>query len=137
MTTDFGRDTYCADSLRTGRYASGAVLVGQRCYHRLITPRGMLRGGEEERNFGLDLAGKIGHGVTKNEEAALPGQIQNELRKDAEVLEVSTRISSVKDSAGAVSWTIAISGTTAVGPFELVMGIAGNVPTLVRLTGGA
>ena len=53
--TDFGTDTYCLDSLMTGRMASDATLIGQRLYHALITPRGALLGGPDEESFGEDL----------------------------------------------------------------------------------
>lgn len=138
MTTDYGRDTWCDDSLHPGRYATGPKLVALRCYRRLITPRGTMGAvwGEEEENFGFDVAGKLGSIVTPDEVAATPGQIDNELRKDPEVLEVDTEITSTTDSAGAVSAEIAIDGVTAEGPFELVMAITGNVSEIVRLTAG-
>jgi hypothetical protein len=117
----YGRDTYCLDSLRPGRMARGKVLLAQRLYHRLITPRGSLRGGDDEANFGLDLAGKIGSTNARDLGSMLPVQIKNELEKDAEVDAVKVTATS-STNAGQVSWSITISVTpNTVGPFDLVL----------------
>jgi hypothetical protein len=133
MTTDFGRDTLCLDSLRTGRSVTGVRRVAQNCYHRLITPRGTLRGGADEGNFGLDLAGKVGSAVTQALQMALPGQIDNELRKDPRVLSTTVAIVWTTTTAGEVSAEIAIEVQTAAGPFELVLAVDGVSAKIVRL----
>ena len=123
MTTDFGRDTLCQDSLKPGRYATKARLVGQRCYHRLITPRGLLRGGADEANFGLDLAGMCGAAVTPELEAAIGPRVKAELMKDAQVESVAVDV--VKSGTPLErTWTITIDAKTAEGPFELVLAVA-------------
>jgi hypothetical protein len=117
----YGRDTYCLDALRPGRWARGKQLLAQRLYHRLITPRGSLRGGDQEANFGYDLAGKIGSTDARTLASMLPVQIQNELGKDEEVDAVKVTATS-STNAGQVSWSITISVTpNTVGPFDLVL----------------
>lgn len=119
----YGRDTYCLDSLRPGRMARGKRLLAQRLYHRLITPRGSLRGGDEEANFGLDLAGKVGSTNDDALDSMLPVQIENELRKDPEVESVKVIADRVKVN-GQVRWTITIKVTPlAAGPFDLVVSV--------------
>lgn len=117
---DVGRDTYCVDSLRSGRTARGVQLVAQRCYHRLITPRGTLRGGDDEANFGLDLAGKCGSTDDALLASMLPVMIQNELLKDPMVDSVSVSATRAK-VAGQTTWTITISVQSGAGPFDLIV----------------
>ena len=116
--TDYGRDVWCDASIATGRYATGLRLVAQNVLHRLTTPRGMLRGGEDESSFGIDLPGMIGAVVTRAQAAALPGQIQNELLKDPRVTAVEATVA-VANVGPATSWTIAIRVTTMEGDFTL------------------
>lgn len=131
--TDFGTDTYCLDSLRTGRRVSGVRRVAQNAYHRLITPRGTLRGGADEGDFGLDLAGKVGSATTQALQMALPGQISSELRKDPRVESVTVSIVWTKTPAGEVSAELAIEVQTAAGPFELVLGVDAVSAKILRL----
>lgn len=133
--TDFGRDVYCLDSLQSGRYASGLRLLGQRCYHRLITPRGALRGGKHERNFGIDLAGMVGSTVSAQQQAALPGRIKNELLKEAEVQSVRATVVPTTLSDGTISWEITIDVQSALGPFDLVLAVSGVSVQLLSLGG--
>ena len=123
MSTDYGTTTWCLDSLRTGRHVSGVRAVAQICYHRLITPRSDLRGGPDEGNFGLDLAGMCGSAVTPELQAAKPARIENELRKDERVEAVRVRQSSSKDANGDVTWSFDIRVTTGLGSFSLVLAV--------------
>lgn len=131
--TDFGRDTMCLDSLRTGRSVSGVRRVAQNAYHRLTTPRGMLRGGADEGNFGLDVAGKVGAAVTKGMQQMLPQQIENELRKDPRIDTARASIVWDRNTAGEVSAEISVEAQTALGPFELVLGVDAVSAKLLRL----
>jgi len=115
----FGRDTYCDESLRTGRLVTELALVAQNQKHRLVTVRGTLNGGEEEADYGMDLPGRIGSIANDVEAAALPGQIQSELTKDPRVLSVESTVASLRDSAGAVTWTVTIEVSTEDGDFTL------------------
>ncbi len=123
MTTDFGRDVSCTDTMRTGRLVSGPRLVAEACYRRLITPRGTLLGGEDEANYGLDLGGLLGSSTSAAEVAALPGRIRNELLKDERVESVEALVTATT-TAGSTSYVIDVTGTTAEGPFELKLAVA-------------
>jgi len=136
--TDYGRDTYCLDVLRTGRYASGATLVAQRVYHRFITPRypasGSLIGGEDERNFGLDLAEMVGQAHTPELINALPQRIRNEAAKDHEVDATSVRVTVEPfEDGGEYTYEITITARAAGGPFELVLGVSDVTVDLLRV----
>lgn len=128
-----GTDTYCVDSLEPGRMATGVQLVAQRCYHRLITPRGMLRGGEEEADFGLDLAGFVGSTEDRVLESMLPVRVQNELLKDPTVDTVKVTANRV-ESAGTVSWELEIKVQSAAGPFDLLVAVDGVSVELLGVT---
>ena len=122
MTTDYGQDVYCLDSIATGRYARQIRMVAQRCYHRLVTVRGTLRGGEHERNFGLDLTGMVGASVDPALSAAMPQRIKNELMKDPTVRTVSAVVAE-STVAGLTSWIVTIKVTADAGPFALVLSV--------------
>jgi hypothetical protein len=132
--TDYGVDTYCADSLKTGRLARGVELVAQNAMHRLITPRGMLRGGDEEADYGFDISGKLGSTTTPDEVAALPAQIRAELKKDQRIDEVITTVREVT-TGPAVSLELTIECYTGEGPFTLVANVAGV--TIAMVGGGS
>jgi len=120
--TDYGRDTLCIDTLSTGRLARGPRLVGQRCYHRLITPRGTLLGGRDEADFGLDLASLVGSTSPPSSES-LAAQIRAELLKDPEVESVTAHVEESRDGA-LIRWTITVDARSAKGPFRLVVGVS-------------
>ena len=117
-TSSFGKDISCLDSLKSGRYATGVRLVAEACYRRLITPRGALRGGEEEGNYGLDLTTLVGKSNPRAVEVALPGRIRSELTKDERVESVDVEVVTVTDGPE-TTFTITISVLTAEGPFTL------------------
>jgi hypothetical protein len=118
MATNFGRDISCLDSLRPGVFVSGARLVAEACYRRLTTPRGMLRGGEAEASYGLDLTNFVGSTTARADIASLEGRIRNELLKDERVSSVGVTIV-VETTGPAKSLKIAINAATANGPFTL------------------
>lgn len=129
---DFGTDVSCTDSLQTGVLVSGAKLVAQSMYRRFSTPKGMLDGGDEERDFGFDLADACGKVSTPAEEAALPSQIEAEALKDERVESADVTVDSTTDGV-ATSWTIGIVGTTSLGPFELTLGVSDVTVQLLGL----
>lgn len=135
-STFFGRDTSCTDSLRTGRFATGARLVGEAAYRRLTTPRGMLRGGEEEQNYGLDLNDYCGSTNPTQDAAALPGRIEAELTKDERIISVSTTVT-VTTVGPATTFDIVIEAGTRAGPFTLQIGIDQLTVELVGLKAAA
>lgn len=123
MATNFGKDTSCTTSLTPGRYVTGAKLVAEACYRRLTTPRGMLRGGDDEANYGLDLTELIGSTSTKLDAAALGARVKAELLKDERLLNVTVEV--VRTLEGpATAYDVTIYGETDAGPFDLQIGIS-------------
>jgi hypothetical protein len=122
MATELGKEVSCTRSLRTGQYVTGTRLVAEAIFRRLITPRGTLRGGEEESNYGLDLASLIGSVRAKSDIAALPAQIEAEIRKDDRVESVSVSVLETTEPNKLRSFTISFAVTTGAGPFTLVVG---------------
>ena len=129
----YGKDIDCADSLHPGRYATGARLVAQAAYRRLITPRGALRGGDDESIYGFALVQIIGRMTGPGAELTLKRQIEAELLKDDRLASVDITISSTTDTTGAVSYLIDVHGTTADGPFDLTLDVSEVGVTLVGL----
>jgi hypothetical protein len=106
--TGYGSDTWCTDTLVPGRYAYGAVLVGQALYRRLITPRGKLQGGDEESAYGFDVAGYIGAVGYPKALLALPGLVRGELMKDDRVSDIQVTATQVVAADKSVSITLVI-----------------------------
>ena len=131
----YGLDTWCSDSLRTGRLASGRVLVAQALYRRQITPRGTLRGGDEEANYGIDLAGYVGADPALSA-VILPGIIRGELLKDDRVSDVVVEVLSATTAAGLVTLTITESvllhGDSE--PFSLTIAVSAVGAVLLGIT---
>ncbi len=117
-STDLGRDTSCTTSMRTGRFATKAQLVAEAAYRRLTTPRGMLRGGEEEANYGYDLTELCGSSNVKAATSSAPGRIRSELLKDERITSVDVDVLTSKDGPE-TTFQIAISAKTSEGPFTL------------------
>lgn len=116
--TDLGKDISCTTSIRTGRYVTGPRLVAEAIYRRLTTPRGMLRGGEEEANYGLDLTDLIGSVSTRADAAALPGRIRSEIEKDERIIDANVTVVETTEGVGK-SFLVTIVAETNDGPFTL------------------
>jgi hypothetical protein len=114
---------------------SGVRLVAEAIYRRITTPRGMLTGGEDEANYGIDLADLIGSVSTPAAVAALPGQIQSEIMKDERVESVDVNVTSAS-TGPSVTWNITIDAETAVGPFSLVLSVNDVTAELLGLEVG-
>jgi hypothetical protein len=134
MTTDFGRDITCTDSLKTGSYSTGVRLVAEAIYRRLITRRGELMGGEEEREYGLRVADYLGADVVAGDLARLEGLIRQEILKDQRVGSVDVSVTEVEGAGVEREWTIDISAYTALGPFDLVLSVSAVTTEIVGLT---
>ena len=133
--TDYGRDISCMGSLKTGRLVTGTRVVAEAVYRRLITPRGTLRGGENEADYGLDLLDLIGGTFTASDALALPGRISNELEKDERITSVSVGVNRVVEGP-AIYVTVTIECTTDAGPFTLVLGVDGVTVAVLNLDEG-
>lgn len=131
--TNFGRDTSCTTSIRTGRFVSGAMLVGEALFRRLNTPRGVLRGGEEEENYGTDLSAYVGSATTKNTAASLGGIIELEAKKDERILTIDVRVTSTVQGP-ATKFRVEIRAGTADGPFTLQLSVSSVTTELLGLT---
>lgn len=133
MATETGKDVSCTGSLRTGRFVSGLRLVAEAAYRRLTTPRGMLRGGEQELNYGLDLTELIGATDPRTLVAMLPGRIRAELLKDPRIAAVE--VSVLDTTRGPMtSLDITIEATTAEGPFTLQVRASAVTVELLGIT---
>ena len=130
---DFGKDVSCLRVLRTGRLVTGVQLVAEACYRRLTTPRGMLRGGEDEANYGEDLSQLVGSTDAKTAAATLPAKISAELSKDQRVLSVAVDVLTIVDGAE-TSFEITINVGTAGGPFELQIAVSAVSVELLGIT---
>jgi hypothetical protein len=131
--TIVARDILCIDSLRTGRFARAGKLLAQRIYHRLITPRGMLRGGEDEANFGYDLAAHVGGIVSVPTRVSVEQSVVNEILKERQVESVTCSISETRTAGGDVSWAATVEVQSAAGPFDLVRAVGDVTINLVGL----
>jgi hypothetical protein len=100
MSEGYGRDIWCMGSLSPGRVASESTLVAQALYRRLITPRGMLRGGDEEQDYGFDVAQFVGHVDNDVAAAALPALVRAECLKDDRVSRVDAAADVARASNG-------------------------------------
>jgi hypothetical protein len=129
--TEFGKDISCTDELRTGRLSTGTRLVAEACYRRLITPRGTLRGGEDEANYGTDISTLVGENAAIVD--AIPGIVRTELLKDERIEEVNVTIARSQDGP-AISLVIDIEGITAIGPFELQIGVSDVTTELLKVS---
>jgi len=104
-------------------------------YRRLITPRGTLRGGPDEENYGIDLAGFIGAVGYPTALAALPGIIRGELMKDERVADVVATVIAVRERDATIGLTIRISGTLQGEGESFELSVAAS-ETSVELLGG-
>lgn len=92
MSTGYGAEIWCTDSMHTGRLARGADVVIQALYRRYITPRGTLRGisdDDEDLAYGFDVSAYVGAVGSDVAIAALPGLMRAEGLKDDRVLDLS------------------------------------------------
>lgn len=119
--TDLGRDVFCLTSLRTGKWATGVRLVGQRLYHALTTPRGTLQGDEHHQNWGDDLTDCIGLPGGPVAEATIRAKVNRAAGNDETIQSVSTRIVSSQDPDGSWSHSVTVDAVTSAGPFQLVI----------------
>lgn len=105
----YGVDTWCMNGLQTGRFARGSQLVAQALYRRLITPRGTLRGGPEEENYGIDLAEYCGRAGDPTTVAMVPTIVRGELAKDDRVEEISCTSSVIETEPGLLSLLLTVT----------------------------
>lgn len=120
---NFGRDTWCLEARRTGKYASGVVLIAQRLYRALTTPRRSLRGSEEELAWGDDISEIVGTPGGRSTEARIRAIVQRAASKDETIASVAVGVVSSTDSVGDSTHTVTVEAETSEGPFALVLAI--------------
>lgn len=111
MGAGYGTDTYCYDSLRTGRLVSGAELVAQAIFRRLTTARGTLRDGDEGETYGIDIQDFVGQVGNADAADAIPDAIAAEVLKDDRVDSVVVEATRQVLPAGLVTFVINIDTT--------------------------
>ena len=130
MALDYGKDTWCADSRKPGRYASGPMNVALSQYRRLITPPGALR---DDPLFGLDLAAEVGKVVSVGDELALASKVSAQLELDERVATTEVRITPSRVGA-LVTYELEISVYLQTGgSFVLVVAVSGVTVELRRV----
>jgi hypothetical protein len=131
----YGSDTWCGDRLVTGRQARSAVCVALALYRRLITPRGTLRGGDEEDAYGIDLAAYVGAVGYATAIGAIPGIVRAEMLKDDRVTDVSVEIASAHNTDGSIYIVLDCVVTLADEDeeFSLSVGVSETSVTLIGL----
>jgi len=123
--SDLGTDMSCTDDLNPSiTEVSGARLLAEAQYRRLISPRGSLY---RSPDYGTDIRNKVGSEAYPEQ---LRRDVESELVKDERVLDVSTTVTFVDTNELAIeldreigTMVIQVNGTTDVGPFELVVGV--------------
>lgn len=122
MSTNFGKDVSCLRSIRSGRYVTGTRLVAEAYFRRLTTPRGLLEGGEEEANYGLDLTEYVGTTSSIADLRALEGRIVNELAKDERTERTDVTVA-VSGTGPLRKLQVVIRAQTSAGPFQFQMSV--------------
>jgi hypothetical protein len=135
MATGYGRAMWCTDQIRSGRHASGWRVVAQAYYRRLTTPRGTLRGGEEESAYGFDVCGYVGAVGEAIALRALPAQVAAELAKDDRGTGVSCEAAIATDADGLTSIVLTITATLADESDDFTLTLA-VTSTTVTILGG-
>jgi hypothetical protein len=121
---DYGRDILCLNSLKSGRFMSGPLLIAANHLHRLITPPKTLSGSEEDRDFGLGIHRWLGRLAGKNEAAELAGLVQLELLKDRpRTRTVSAQVVAFDEPDGTQRLEVSVQSTTGAGPLRYKVGI--------------
>lgn len=132
---DFGVDMSATTEIRPGTIVTGPRLVAEALFRRYTTPRGDLRGGEDEANYGEDLTEIIGSVDPKNRGATLSARCRNEALKDDRIDAAALEIEVLETTAnGEVSFQIRIDAGTAAGPFSLTMSVSLVTVELVEIT---
>lgn len=135
MSAGYGRAMWCTDQIRSGRYASGWRVVAQAYYRRLTTPRGTLRGGEEEGAYGFDVSGYVGAVGEAIAVRALPAQVAAELLKDDRGTGVSCEAFISTAANGLTSIVLTITATLADESEDFTLTLA-VTDTTVTILGG-
>lgn len=139
MSQGFGVEVWCVDECQLGRYAKGITGLAQALYHRLITPRGTLRGGPageaEASAYGLDVAGAVGAHGDETSVLIMPAMIRAELAKDDRVEAVTVTPNMADLGGGRVELQFVIDVTPAdeLDDFTFTVAVRGDILALIKV----
>lgn len=129
--TDYGRGMYALTSIKSGRKATGRLLVGQAVCREIATKKGTL---PRAPNYGFGIPQMIGKVVTEAHRQALERGLERDIiARHPRVKEVDVAVTRTVDGIE-ITYTIEIHAVTAYGTFDLVMTIADAVIKRVGLT---
>jgi hypothetical protein len=131
----YGREVWCFGGLRTGRYATGAMLVAQAVYRRLTTPRGTLQGGDDEGAYGLDLSAYVGDLGPAAAARMLPGLVRAEVLKDDRIVDALVTVTDADNGDSTHALTISIQAALASSgeAFQLTLSASDTTTTLLGI----
>jgi hypothetical protein len=135
VSTGFGTDLWCYDSVLTGRLASGVELVAQAIYRRLTTARGTLIDGDDGQVYGTDVSDFVGMVGPDNAVDAIPDLIVAEVLKDDRVETAAVKASIARDAVGLATVTVDIDVALADagGTFTLTLAVSDVTTALLGL----
>jgi hypothetical protein len=119
----YGRDTSATTRIHRGRVVSGARLLAEAAFRRLVTERGTLL---DDPNYGFAVKQFLNADMTPARRAAAPGLIRLELQKDDRIVSGSIRvdITEEREPNGSLSWTIDVAAVGVdEGPFEFSVSV--------------
>lgn len=131
----YGVDVWCGDVIVPGRLARGRAVVLLALYRRLITPRGMLRGGDEESAYGFDVSSYIGAVGAETALQALPALVRGELLKDDRVADVAVTVARDDRADGTIALAIEVTGVLADEGDEFALTLSADATSLALLGG--
>lgn len=104
--------------LLPGVMASGIDVLAQSVARRLVTPLGS---SQDAPNDGMDLRSLVSQGMTAQQVAKLPGQIQGQVLKDVRVL--SCDASGIVFNPATSVLTVPLNISSNAGPFTLTLSV--------------
>ncbi len=128
----YGRDIRCmsdADAFLSD--AVGIDVVKQDAFHRITTDHILGPGGD---GWGFDVRNLLG--IAPEKLPAYQGILAGALRRDPRIDSAEVTLTPIKDDSGLADIQIAITCTTALGPFDLIRSIknitAGDIEAQTR-----
>lgn len=130
--TDFGTDIYGATGIDpTGRNVTGTLLLSQAIARRVTTRRGWVLGAPD---YGIDVGDYIGQDITDSDLPRINAEVTAEIEKDDRVftVTVTTSLSSSGTTGAPKTMKMGIDGTSAPGPFRLVLAVSDVTTTILE-----
>lgn len=131
---DLGSDLSCVSDLDPHMgVVSGRTLLAQAIARRLQTPKGALL---DDPNYGYDLVGQLNSDIAQGDLGRIAAAVTAECQKDQRVFSASVTVVAatiVVNNASLLGLKVTISLITGIGPFVLVIGVAGVTLTLLSI----